>query len=747
MSALDIVARGMAAQASRAVQDIKPQSHPLFADIGSFVLAEPARMLSTRGHGVAGRGIGIYLADDFATEALLAAHPRHCARTANGRIVRLVASEGSISVEQGGALGDPDGTRTIDDRTAIQATFDYAAEVGIARVTFEQREYTVWNTVRTSPTTDSRARDGRPLVLSDTVSIVSAAGDTYLHFRGPAGESLDATVFYAPKTAGGPADQVWRGGGLMVLGRAQGSGSGTTVDKLTIDHIHFVGGRGRSAAEGVQIQSSPVPQPVDGWDYSDKGLIFSQVDIGMVELNHVEVTGFKGELVYFGGGAGPRLILSHCHFHDTNGDAFNPGMVHPESMFSHCRIGNAYQGIESLGGAGQTWNACIVYNTAKNWLAGGPTPTFKSGYSYAYTTRDEAAAVPWVNFNSMEFRDAGNTQLGSWSRGSIRLTDTSLTLAATGGLRDVDLTITAMADLKSGMSACSLGGPADLVTQVAGCPEGTYQQPPTNVRVRVGTCGQTELARRNSHRYNAVFTLTGLYGEDVVLSAGDVVASRYLDIPAQLAQLPTVRLPDSFRMVGTGQPLGGGYINAPVNATTTLDPANLAYLIYPGGTGVCDIALAAPATTSYADGQPIRLVHGGGANRLLRFRRYNGGVAMETEVVLFEVNDWIEFTWDQALSRWRYRAHSNGGERFKYGSTTYTATAIAAGTSRSFTMTVRNALVGDAVSLAATGDLLGLVANARVTATHTVTVTLYNLSTASITPAAMTFQATVMRAV
>lgn len=741
MSGLDLVARGLAGKALAAQGDVT------FAEIASHELAQTAAGLSTTGHAVRGRGAGHYVADDLASELLLAAHPRFCARTRNGRIVRLMAGHGAISVEQGGALGDPGGTRLIDDREAVQATFDYAAAVGIRHVVFEQREYTIWNTHRTSPTTDRTARDGHPLVLSETVSVASAAGDTYLHFRGPAGELLEDIVFYAPRNAGDPHDQVWRGGGILVLGgSAAHAGAADGIAKLTIDHIHLIGGRGRSDAEGIQVQTAN-PQPVDGWDHSDKGIIFDQVTVGEVELSHVEVAGFKGELVYFGGGHGPKLTMTHCHFHDTNGDALNPGMVHPESSFSHCRIGNAYQGIESLGGSGQTWSQCLIYDTAKNWLIAGPTPFFLSGYSYDYTTRDEAIAAPWIIFEDVHFRNAGVTQIGSWARGSVRTTDTTIKLASAGGLRDVDLVISAMVDQKTGLSSCALHGPQNLTTQVPGCPAGTFELPPENVRVHVRHCGRTMTAARNDRKFNSVFTLSGLYGRDVILSAGDATATRYLDIVGTPLQLPQLRLPESFTLVGAGQPLGGGYVNIPTGGSVVLDPLNLSYAVYPGGVGVHDVGLAAPASMKFADSQRIRMVHGGGLDRRLRFRRYNGGLAMETEVVLFEVGDWIEFAWDAALNRWRYVAHSGAGERYKYGSKTYDIPAIDPGQSHSFTITVRNAYLGDAVNLATTGDLLGLVANGRVTSTHNVTVSLYNLSAAQIDPGGMTFIASVLRTI
>ena len=115
MNALVLPALGLAQRSA--------QSLPaLFAELATRLPAPDIAWLHSAGHTISGKGAGTYIADELATEALADAHPRFVLRTANRRVFRLLPEAGSISVEQGGAVGDG----LADDQPAIQAAIDSA---------------------------------------------------------------------------------------------------------------------------------------------------------------------------------------------------------------------------------------------------------------------------------------------------------------------------------------------------------------------------------------------------------------------------------------------------------------------------------------------------------------------------------------------------------------------------------------------------------------------------------------------
>lgn len=92
-------------------------------------------LVQTTGRDTIGVAPGTYIADNLATAALFAAHPRFVGRSSNGRYFRAMPQSGQIDVMLSGAKGDGN----VDDSEAIRAAYDYAAAIGADGVAFGSR--------------------------------------------------------------------------------------------------------------------------------------------------------------------------------------------------------------------------------------------------------------------------------------------------------------------------------------------------------------------------------------------------------------------------------------------------------------------------------------------------------------------------------------------------------------------------------------------------------------------------------
>lgn len=648
MTALDFAARGLASQA------LAQMRLGTFATLASASIAEGIDRIGTTGHAENGKGAATYISDTLCDAALLAAHPACVAQTANGRIFRLLPEAGAITVEQCGAVGDQGEANAANDQPAIQAALDYAAATGIGEVRFCQRHYSVWATQRTSPVDQLYARDGHPLTVTATVALRSACGDSHLNFRGRDGSSMEDDWYLVKGTAGAAnPDQVWRGGGLFVLGDHGTIPSPLAIEKLTIDHVHLIGGRSRTGNHGWPADTGTG----DGWDTTDKGLWLQDSVIGRIELNGVEISGFKGELYYIGGAdVVTHHALTDCHFHTTNADALNAGTSGATLTARGCRFGDAYQSAEVLGGAGQTYAQCEFYDSTSLSIWGGPTPTFASGQPYYYATRDPALPVPFIHFDDCRFERTGNAYLGCWTRGNLTTIDTQVAIGAYGQQKttDIDLSITAWCDQVSGLSVIGFQGPSDLVTQVPGMTAGTYFEKPARVRIHVASAKRTQAARDADIHWGAVFYLGGLFDKDtVLLSAGECEAKFHVQPYGSFAELPFVVLPSRFLPTNWGQPGGGEYSYPAPASTVTLTPKGVAHAFYPSGAGVVEVEFG--ATYDYADGQRFQIVHGGGGSgdRIIRLSPGSAGLELSCAIELKNSGDRVELVYSAASAKWR----------------------------------------------------------------------------------------------
>jgi hypothetical protein len=121
-----------------------------FTALGTVTVPAGVVYITSNGYTTFGLGAGEYVNDALATSTLATSYPNLCKVSADGRYWRLLPVNGEITVDQAGALGDPEALGVINDGLAINQALGYAATVGIPTVVFPQGNYSCWHTARTT---------------------------------------------------------------------------------------------------------------------------------------------------------------------------------------------------------------------------------------------------------------------------------------------------------------------------------------------------------------------------------------------------------------------------------------------------------------------------------------------------------------------------------------------------------------------------------------------------------------------
>lgn len=749
--AVDIVARGIAVRA--AAQSGAPALKvPRFDGLAASAIGGWESIL-TRGHGAEGRGAGVYVADALADEAALVAHPRAVARCVDGRIVRLMDTAGTISVEQFGASGDG----VTNDQPAIQAALDYAAAFGIGTVLFRSKRYAVHAVPRTSPGNDKYARDGHPLVVTSNLELRSAVGDSELAFMGVGGVSGE-TNWQVVRHSAADAEPnfIWRGGGIMVLGDhgpANTLPATPTIRRLVIDHVHLRGDRQRTGNSTITYPGT-VPADGDGWDISDKGLACQDVVVDEIVLKGVEISGFKGELFYIGGNGPSYIRLNDCVLANTNGDAFNPG-GQGVWEFIGGRIENAHQAIEGLGGPrGARMAGTIVTDCDVAFLTGGPDG-FISGRSYAYNSRSEAACPPWLTLDSVDFRNCGIITMGSWVRGRVLLTDTVIQIpgaqAGYGQIRDIDLDVLYIADQKHFQTPVAVFGPNSLTVPVTGGAAGEYVQPPANISLRI-ECSRSELAERKGRYAERAFQWTGyLDARSCSVRVGRNVAANLPESGTKPPlSFPLVQMIETFACTSYAGRAYGAQNPGQTSADTRLRPSCPWMLVWSSTPGEYALTLDTtfPETRfGYKPGQRLRIAHNGSAGVTYRLAADGIGLRLPEDRLLKAFGDYVDIEYSDQIARWVEVGSRTAARRNREGKTALSATTIAAGGTLSATVAIAGIVPGDFVSgLSLNVASQGLTLRGEIVSAGSVAVTIANPGTAAVAMPAATLRAAVVTA-
>lgn len=738
MSALDIGARGVAVQAIAA-------QPALMGELAARMIPPAISLLHTAGRSAVGTGAGSYISDGLCDGALLTAHPRFVFQTANGRIFRLLAEAGAITVEQGGAVG----VAGTNDQPAIQATINYAQAIGAREVHFGGRFYELWCPQRTSYFDDKFAADGHPLVISKSLSLRGIAPErTTLSFKGLNGVDPVANWQIVDKNAGDGTDYVWRGGGLFVKGDTGTSAPATlTVDRVELHRLILQGNRTRTASQSWPASTATG----DGWDTTDRAFWLQDAWVGDIICSDTDMIGWRGEIFCLQGSLLParRLMLDRCRFLTTNADALNIGMPVPY-VIRDCEFGDAYMAEESTGTTSGRYVNCVWRDSEEVWL-GGAQAVVVAGYPYGYPQRNNTTQPPLISIEGGEFRNiSGSVDIGSWTRGRFRMVDAGLYLSSAnrGALQDIVLDVEMWLDQQNNKLPLFLSGPTGLTSQIAGAPAGTYYAPPNNVQVIIAA-RRTKLAKDNSRNWGRIqwngyidkscrIIVDGLeypHGNSPAATSYPPVSQPYVEL--RDAQFSTAFVPHGAYHIGL------------VDADTQITPCGPMANISGSAGGTRNITLAtAPSGGSvygYADRQRFRLYSNGGGP-VYRFTPSASLKLMAAERLLYGAEDWIEFAYNQRTSVWEELGYFTTTQTEFNGSVTYDAPSIAAAGSTSTTVTATGAAVGDLVEAVSFGvSTAGLVVTAQVTAANTVTVWLYNPTAAAINLASTTVRVKVRK--
>lgn len=733
MSALDIAARGQAKAAL--------SGHP--ARFDSFAARSVARgidRIASSGYGATGKGAATYVSDALCTAALLAAHPRFVVRTANGRIFRLLPLGQAVSVEQGGAVGDG----ASNDQPAIQATIAYAEAVGIGEVAFDCHRYAIWTPLRTSPALAIFAADGEPLVVRRSLTLRGrAANRTVLDFKGLGGADPQTSWQLVPLSTTDPTPTVWRGDGLFILGDPDNAvPDPPSVARLELNRLVLRGNCARTGSHSYPVDTVTG----DGWDLSHKGLRIQDTVMGDLVLVDTDMIGWRGEILYLGGFGPKALRMERVRLLTTNGDAFNPGVICDVTAID-CEFGDAFQAHEDTGKRSARYINCLWRDCLRMNLGSGPTSGYQ--YTYLYPTRDNATQPPITQLEACEFRNVGSATIGCWVRGRVRTTDSTVLLDANpfGALHDIDLDIEAQLDQKDLIESVILYGPETLTTQVNGAPAGTWIAPPSNIHIRLRQV-RTKLARQNGRRWFGV-----RYGKFIDKSCSITIDNSEAASGSGIFQnsypepaMPRIAVHHAIPLAAFSSHgshslgvLSADRLVYPMNPLGGLDCAsntrfNVTLPAYPAG----------GAAYGYAEGQTFRLCKLSNTGELRFGQNTIASMAMQQSRVLRNESDWIEFAYNELLSRWEETGfYSSAGVTLFGTFGPYDPFPIAPGGVLTLPVGIPGVALGDTVTSSLSVNPSGLMLSGAVVSPDNVAVTLFNPTASAIDLPTLTVRAKV----
>ena len=641
MNALALPALGLAAKSAQALP-------ALFADLAARSPSFDIVRLESTGHSENGRGAATYISDALCEAELLTAHPRFVFQTANSRIFRLLPDRASLSVEQGGAVGGG----AVNDQPAIQAAIDYAHAVGVQEVCFEAEHYRVDCPLRTSPSQDTRAEDGHPLVVRKSLLLTGkAARRTVLDFRALDGNDPESDWQLVPISLSDPALSVWRGGGIFLQGDVADPGEAQrAIARLGLDRLVLRGNRQHS---GAYVWPAD-PATGDGWDITDKALWVQDCYVGEIVCRDTDMVGWKGEIFYLGGAANAveRVELTRCKFATTNGSAINPS-CDAEILAVDCSFGDCFQAQEDVSKTRAVYRGCSWHDCDHMALGSGATDGLL--YNQAWPTGDDTAPPPMTLLENCEFRDINVVRFMSYVRGTIRAIDTSITLP--GGtamaMRDTDLGIESWLDRKNAIHALSFEGVTSLTEQVPGAPAGTFKLAPSNVRIRLAH-HRTRLAQENNRQWIGSYWTGYIDRSCQIAVTGDCAGGRLPNGGDTPVSMPRVSY--TAGEATTNYWPRGWYRPASLNGSGEVAIAAPFMTLGLESGIIADISLSRTPSGGieygYADGQTVRITKEGATGSLRFGKGASPSFAVCETRVLANAYDWIEFAYNRDWQRW-----------------------------------------------------------------------------------------------
>lgn len=471
-------------------------------------------------------------------------------------------------------------------------------------------------------------------------------------------------------------------------------------------------------------------------------------------LKGVQVSGFKGELVYIGGN-GPKLMrFDNCVIANTNADALNPGGI-GRWEFNGGRIANAHQAAEGLGGAlGSRMSGTIIEDCDIAYFTGGPD-AFDGIHSYAYGSRDESEAAPWLFLDGVDFRNVTSISMGSWVRGNVLLTDSQIAIlggqSAVGQIRDIKLDVQYVADRANMQTAVVLYGPGSETVPVTGGAAGEYVLPPANIDLRID-CSRTELAEREGRQAGKAFSWGGIIdAKSCRIRIGRHVARNICESSNKPPiSFPLIQFKEGFNCTTYAGRPDGALFGGMLSGDAQITPA--APWVYHSASEAGTYTLTMQTSLSqqkfgFRQGQRIRIGHNGSENVTLRFLADGAGMRLRQHRLLQAFGDYLELEFSEQASRWIETGFKSAVRQRIEGVTTFESRTIAAGSSHALDISVAESVPGDLVEgISLDTDLPGLVLSASVDAAGLVTAVLNNQTAQAVTLPGATLRVVVAKA-
>lgn len=459
--ALDIIARAAALQAStRAAEALAlagtggggGTAIETFDTLSERPVPAAIRTVQTSGHSIVGAGGAFYVNDDRATATLAAAHPTFCRAAPDGRHFRLLPDgEGLIPLSAAGVFGTAGVDHSVNHQPGIQAALDYARAIGACGIRADARHYSLWTPLRTPTSIGTEIHDdlsGHPIIIHTNTVMQAAPGGTTFHRRSPNGG--DPAVFAntqridSGNTTNTNGGRYWRGGMIFLRGVPSVNGNRPAdydaLAGLTLAGTwQLLGGLPMSGDPGVVNGANYYELNPDGsgWDILDKGIWFEndRHTGDLVFDGDITIDGFRGEIIYQGGGTHGSIIQKsgRLRLSNTDADGFNPGPTYSRAGHGTVRIAdvtisNAWQALEGWLGADGLLAGVIENCPGESAIQGGK---FRAGtYSTYYAPgRFAADRLPMCALD-LTIRKSGAFCVGSYLTGQLRTFDTAVKIGA-----------------------------------------------------------------------------------------------------------------------------------------------------------------------------------------------------------------------------------------------------------------------------------------------------------------------------
>lgn len=621
--AIDFIARAAAA-AARSSGGAAPAAF-VFTALGTKTLDAALTALTSSGYTTAGQGAAAYVTDALATSALAAAHPRCCKASADGRYWRLVPSaSGKNNFRQVGVVV---GTVT-DNFAAIQALFDYAAAVGLIRLTLPHGRVEVWQSLRTAPVNDTTP-DGSLAVKSSL--IIDSEGRTTLDFKGRTGG--DPNSDYQTIAGYGP----YRGGGLQLYGDNYPWPNDPDDWKIQFFEMENVRLKGnRTVGFGVSLP-----------DEKDKGIYMNNA-VRNISLRDVEVDHFCYELLYGGNYQSPfsDVRLERVKAHHSGQSCLN---------FTYAR------NITDIDGQyGDTYTAGELFGANYNLTRTRFYKAFSVGFSSSRST-DIPSGGPYnlpsnsppLNITTLDAVVCDRVQTvyaHAHVYGDVNIIDGQLSMGAFAG--DIDLKATVTLDRASGLTAAIIEGPAAV-------PTGIYTDTILrNVNIELNAV-VSRYGLSQGYSFASIFSSGGYMDPETVklhVAKAGPNAGFWGNL-GNLHAMPLVTCDFARQRNSTNAGQVPGYDQF-IDAAYVLYPYFLGITAYAGAAAIPITFAAVGAGGAYeglAHGQRFKFFYGedsfGGAGSF-SFLHNGTGMALTGDLVLNKAGSWIEFEYNRRLGKW-----------------------------------------------------------------------------------------------